>query len=553
MGASGGAPRDSIDRRGFLKAGGLGLAGVMLFGASGCGGGNQGGRAKGGGTLKTSLDSDPPTLDPALAYDFVSWPLIHAMFLTPITYDASGKGFVPWAAKAVPKPENGGRRYVFDIRPGIKFVDGEPTDAAAFKYAIERIMDPKTKSPVTGFYTNIVGAKAYQKRPRGGIKGIKVLSRYRLQFDLEKPDQVFLQTMCVPSASAVPRKAVEKYGADFAGHVVANGPFKLGEWKRGARLVLEKNDDYKNPSGRPETTEARLDEIDFSIGVDLHVALLRVEQGSSQVAGGGIPSSDFAAVMNNPKWKDYIRHGTLNVLEYFYVNTQKKPWSDPRVRRALQYAIDKKRVVQVINGRATVADQILPPNMPGYDPSIKGYPYDPEKARSLLREAGFKKGTPLAFWTAKDPDGDRISQVIQQNLSDVGIDATIRNVSFSEYLSQTKAGKTDAGLANWYQDYPDPSDFLDILFNSDQIPANNYSRYSNPKVDRELERAQYMLDRRKRLALYQKIQRQILSDDPIVPLYYPVEYDFVSPKVGGFRVHPVWTGSLYAQWYLKRS
>jgi len=174
---------------------------------------------------------------------------------------------------------------------------------------------------------------------------------------------------------------------------------------RGARLVLEKNDDYKNPSGRPETTEARLDEIDFSIGVDPHVALLRVEQGSSQVAGGGIPSSDFAAVMNNPKWKDYIKHGTLNVLEYFYVNTQKKPWSDPRVRRALQYAIDKKRVVQVINGRATVADQILPPNMPGYDPSIKGYPYDPEKARSLLREAGFKKGTPLASGPRRTPTG----------------------------------------------------------------------------------------------------------------------------------------------------
>ena len=537
-----------ISRGAFLKSGGAGLAGAMLLGTVGCGGNQQtqgGGKPIKGGTLNATFDQDPPTLDPALAYDFVSWPLIHAMFVTLITYDKSGQGFVPWAATSVPEPQDGGKKYVFTLHEGMKFTNGEPVDAAAFEYQVERILDPRTKSPLSGFYTNIVGAEDFQKNPKGSLKGVKVLSPTKIEFDLEKPDQTFLQTLCLPSLSAVPKKAVRKYGQDFSTNAVGSGQFKLRQWKHGSKLVMVKNKGYFD-----KTTAAKLDEVDFDIGIDPHTALQRVEQGSADISS--IPSTDFNAVKNDPKWKKYVRHGTLNVLEYFYVNTQKKPYTDPKVRKAMGYALDKKRLVQVINGRAKVADQILPPNMPGHDKSINGTAHDPKKAKQLLKEAGYSKGFEMTFWNADDPDGNKIAQVIQQDLSEIGIKARIRTVSFSEYLSQTKSGKTDAGLANWYQDFPDPSDFLDILFNSNQIPANNYARYSNPEIDKELKEAQYMLNHDKRLGLYQKIQKRILSENPIVPLYYPVEYDFVSPKVGGFKVHPVWTGAVYANWYLTK-
>ncbi len=540
----------SVTRRDFLKIGGAGLAGAALLGVAGCGGGSKnqqgGGKPIKGGTLQATSQQDPPSLDPALAYDGYSWALIHGLFVTPITYTRTGEGFVPWAAKSVPKPENGGLKYVFDIHPGIKFTNGESADAAAFKYQIERVLNPKTKSPLAGFYTNIVGAKKYRSNPKGSVKGIKVLSPTKIQFDLEKPDQIFLQTMCIPSASAVPKKAVEKYGQDFASHPVGAGPFKLEQWKRGSKLILAKNKNYFD-----KNTAARLDRLVYTIGFDPHTGILRVEQGTADYvyANNTIPSGDFNAVVNNPKWKSYVHHATLNELGYVYMNMKMKPFDSPKVREAMQYAIDKGRIIQVINGTGTVANQILPPHMPGYDRSIKNIPYDPGKARSLLKEAGYKNGFTLDYWNSNDDDRPKIDQVIQQNLSDVGVKVNIHSVSLASYVSRMPTGKIQIGFSTWSEDFPDPSDFLNILFNSDQIPTNNQPQYSNPKVDKELNRAQYMLDRKKRLALYQKIQKQILSAHPIVPLYFGVEYDFISPKVGGFYIHPVWH-QVYADWYL---
>lgn len=168
-----------------------------------------------------------------------------------------------------------------------------------------------------------------------------------------------------------------------------------------------------------------------------------------------------------------------------------------------------------------------------------------------MKEAGYPSGFKIKFWIPNEGDAPNVAQVVQQDLSKVGIKASIRAVSFSDYLSLSKSGKTQAGLSDWYP-YPDPSDVLDELFNSAHAPGNNISSYSNPTVDKELNRGQYMLDHSKRIALYQKAQKQILADQPVVPLYYIVDYEFVSPKIGGFRIQPVWGGSLYANWYLKK-
>ena len=541
----------NVTRRDFLKIGGAGLAGVALLGVTSCGGGGEneeqgGGKPIKGGVLQVTLQQDPPSLDPAIGYDTVTWPLEHAIFVTLITYNGTAKGFVPWAAKSVPQGENGGKRYVFDIKPGITFTNGEPVDAAAFKYAIQRILDPETKSPLAGFYTNIVGAKDFQDNPNGDLAGIKILSPTRIQFDLENPDQTFLQTMSIPSASAVPKKAVQNLGADFGSKPVTSGPFKLQEWKHGSTLVLVKNQDYFD-----KATAVELDEIDFTIGLDPHTELLRVEQGSADYTFDGIPTADFNTVVNNPQWENYIYHATINELAYVYMNIQMKPFDNPKVREAMQYAIDKKHIIQVLNGRGMVANQILPPKVPGHDKSIEDIPYDPEKAESLLKEAGYQNEFGIDYWDSNEGERPKIDQVIQEDLSKVGIKASITSVSLDSYVSKMTTGTIQTGFSIWTQDFPDPSDFLNLLFNSSGIPATNQPKYSNPEVDKELNKAQYMLNRSERLQLYQKIQKQILADHPIVPLYYTVAYDFVSPKVGGFYIHPVWH-RVYADWYLTK-
>jgi oligopeptide transport system substrate-binding protein len=540
-----------VTRRDFLKIGGTGLAGVALLGITSCGTGGENaqqgtGKPIEGGTLQATLQQDPPSLDPAIGYDTVTWPLEHAIFVTLITYNRTAKEFVPWAAKTVPEEENGGKRYVFDIKPGIKFTNGEPVDAAAFKYAIQRILDPQTKSPLAGFYTNIVGAKDYQDNPGGDLAGIEVLSPTKLQFDLENADQTFLQTMSIPSASAVPKKAVQNLGDDFGSKPVTSGPFKVQQWQRGSKLILVKYQDYFD-----KDAATKLDEIDFTLGLDPHTELLRVEQGSADYTFDGIPTADFNTVVNNPQWENYIHHATINELGYVYMNTQMRPFDNPKVREAMQYAIDKKHVLQVLNNRGAVANQVLPPRMPGYDESINDIPYDPEKAKSLLKEAGYQNGIDIDYWNSNEGERPKIDQAIQADLSKVGIKANLTSVSLDAYVGKMQTGTIQSGFSIWTQDFPDPSDFLNLLFNSSGIPATNQPKYSNPEVDRELDQAQYMPNETKRLQLYQKIQKQILSDHPIVPLYYTVTYDFVSPKVGGFYIHPVWH-RVYADWYLTK-
>jgi peptide/nickel transport system substrate-binding protein/oligopeptide transport system substrate-binding protein len=233
------------------------------------------------------------------------------------------------------------------------------------------------------------------------------------------------------------------------------------------------------------------------------------------------------------------------------MNMTQKPWTNPKVREAMQYAIDKDRIVQVLAGRAYVTNQILPPKMPGYDDSIgSSSPYDPDKARALLREAGYPNGFSMEFWDFNTGDQPKVDQVIQQNLSDVGIEMNLHSVSFSEWIDKSESGQTQTGMFGWTQDYPDPSNFLDVQFNSDQIPANNASYYSNPTVDKELNQAITMEDQSQRLALYQKIQNQILADDPIVPLWNEKKTFFRDPDIQGAYLHPVWY-QVYQDWYRK--
>jgi oligopeptide transport system substrate-binding protein len=531
-----------ISRREFLGVAAAG-AGVAFLGA--CGGGGQGGGSE-SGPIQVATEQDIPHTDPAVAYDVLSWPVVHAVFTTLITYDESAKGFVPWVATSVPKPQNDGKKYVFTLRKGIKFTDGEPVDASAFKYEIERILDPETKSPVAGFYTNIVGATDYQKNPKHGtLEGVKVLSPTKIEFDLVKPNATFLQTMAIPPASAVPREAVEKAGPDFDNSPVGSGPFKVETFQRGSKLVLVKNNDYFD-----ESTAAKSNEIDITIGLDPTTQIQRVEQGSADYAID-FPSSQYTQLKDNPQYKDYIIEQPINTVWFIYMNMKQKPWTNPKVREAMQYAIDKDRIVQVLAGRAYVTNQILPPKVPGYDESIgTSSPYDPDKAKALLEEAGYPNGFSIEFWDQNEGDEPKVDQVIQQNLSDVGIEMDLHSVSFSEWIDRGTSGQTQTGILWWSQDYPDPQDFLDVLFNSNQIGANNWGNYSNPTVDKELARALSMEDENQRLALYQKIQKQILADNPIVPLFNDKKTYFRNPDIEGTSLHPVWY-QVYQDWYRK--
>ncbi|WP_293911908.1 ABC transporter substrate-binding protein [Deinococcus sp.] len=499
-----------------------------------------------GKTVTVAYPSDFQSLDPAIGYDTQNWPVIHSLFVTLLTYDAGTK-LRPWGATDLGTVSPDGKTYTFKIRKGITFANGESTDAAAFKYAFERVLNPKTKSPQggkSGWFGGLVGADAFVDGKAKAVSGIKVIDPYTIQFVLKSPDRTFLNVLATPFASAVPKKAVEQYGADFSHHIVSNGPFLFKSWVPGQKLTLIRNPKYFDPA-----TAAKIETLEFQLGLSEQVSLLRAQTGQVDVLGNGIPSAQFAAVNSDPKYKPYITSSVQVGTYYVFMNTQKAPFDNKLVRQAVNLAIDKKRMVQLVNGRGKVTGQILAPGLPGYDPSIPAGTQDVARAKALLKQAGYTDKGDLTFITSSDEPFPKLAQAAQQQLAAIGIKVNIKALPNAEYINTiTTPGAVAIGLSNWSQDYPDPSDFLDVLFESGyyQPGGFNLSGYKNPDVDAQLAKLRGQpMD--KAVAGYQKVQKQILADFAWAPLFNPVQYDFANPRVGGVAVHPVWN-YVYQDW-----
>ncbi|ULH17057.1 ABC transporter substrate-binding protein (plasmid) [Deinococcus sp. KNUC1210] len=499
-----------------------------------------------GKNVTVAYSSDFHTLDPAIGDDTQNWPVEHALFVTLLTYK-TGTALSPWAATDMGKTSADGKTYTFTIRKGITFADGEPTDAAAFKYALERVVNPKSKSPQSGkagWFGNLVGADAYVDGKAKDISGIKLLDPYTIQFQLKKPDRTFLNYLATPFASAVARKAAEKWGSDYSHHVVGNGPFTLKSWTPGQEMVLARNPNYFD-----KANAATINEVHILLNLNEQVALLRAQRGDVDVLGNGVPSAQFVSISQNPRYKTYLHSAVQIGTDYLYMNTRKAPFDNKLVREAVSHAIDKKRILQLMNGRGKIANQILPEGLAGHDDSVADVSYDPAKAKALMAQAGLSGGVSTTLYTLNDEAFTKIAQAVQGQLAVIGIKADIKALPQAEYINTISTpGATAIGLSGWFQAYPDASDFLPILFKSSAYVQGgwNLSGYSNKQVDAMLDQAQGV-PLKASVTIYQKAQKQILSEYPWVPLFYPVQYDFVNPRISGFDHHPVW-GFIYQNW-----
>ena len=239
------------------------------------------------------------------------------------------------------------------------------------KYSIERVVTPATQSPGAGFFGTIAGFEELQSGAATELSGIKVVDPLTVEFTLSRPDATFLHVMALNFAHVVPREAVEEHGPDFGRNPVGTGAYKLAEWTLGQRLVFERNPDYWR-EGVP-----KLDQITFEIGQEPTVALLRLQRGEVDILGDGIPPAQFLEVKNDPEqWKNVVEGGQLHT-GYVTMNVNVPPFDDAKVRQAVNMAINKDRIVQIINNRAVPANQPLPPTMPGYAKDYAGLPLRP--------------------------------------------------------------------------------------------------------------------------------------------------------------------------------
>jgi ABC-type transport system substrate-binding protein len=408
-----------------------------------------------GGAIVVTYKDDMATLDPAIGYDWQNWSMINSMFSRLVDYKPGSTELEPSLATSYTVSPDG-LIYTFKLNPDAKFTNGRKVVAADVKYSIERAVNPKTQGPGGGFYHSIVGQDKMADGSAQTISGIEAIGDDTVKLALSQPDATFLNVLALNFASAVPKEVVEAEGADFGKKPLGSGAYILKEWISGQHLIFVRNPDYFR-------TRPHLDQFTVEIGQEPLVNILRLQKGEVDIAGDGIPPAKYLEIKNSPDAKDLIVDRSQLETSYITINVTKKPFDDVRVRKAINMAINKDRIVRIVNGRATPATQVLPPGMPGYDSAYKGYPYDVEGAKKLMAEAGLKDGVSTTLYAMNTDPNPRIAQAIQQDLAAIGINAEIKSLAQPEVIAA--GGNKDqspliwSGGMGWVNDFPDPSDF----------------------------------------------------------------------------------------------
>ena len=500
-----------------------------------------------GGTLSIAWASDIQYFDPAKAYDVVSWPADRLIYEQLLGYD-SGTKLAPLLADGMPTASADGKVYTVKIHTGVKFVkpDGSvlrDMNADDVVASFNRVLDPNLKpsaSPVSGaFFSNIVGASDVIAGKAQTASGIKKIDDTTVEFDLNTADATFLNILATPFASVLPKETVHD-AAEVAKGPIGTGPYVLKEYTKGTQATFVANKSYWQ-AGQPY-----LDEIDFKVGVDDNAAIQQIEADQLDMMGDALPAGSFTQITTDAKYKDQLVTHTLVDTDYLFMDTQQPnsgPLSKVAVRQALEYAIDKDNILKLVHGAGVKADCIFPPDMPGYDTSCHPYSFDSAKAKQMLSDAGYPNGFSSTLYTdTTDPD-PLIAQALQQDLAAVGVKVDIVTEEFATFLDRIETPhKAPLGWVGWFQDYPDPSDFIDpILSCATAVQGGaNAAQYCNKDVDALAAKARGETDAAQRIKDYQSVQTMIMADAPWVPVRHLVYFTLVSTRVNNFQIHPVW-------------
>lgn len=520
-------------------------------------GGTTAGQPHLGGNILLDSNANWKDFDPALNYDTTSNELVTELYDTLITYKGTTAEIRPKLASSWTVSADG-LTYTFNLRKDVTFWNGDKMTAQSFVDEFQRVLDPKVASPGEGFLDPIVqGSTAFNKGKATSVSGLSAPDPYTFVVKLTKPEPFFLDVLAMPFFSAVDKAYIDKVGnkAFDSTTAMGTGPFELKSVTTN-QAVLTKNPKYWETDSFGNHLPY-LDQVTIRINKNDQVDALNFQQGQTALMGNliGIPSAVYPTFKANPTYSKLIQTVPQNSVFYVGLNSKVKPFDNVLVRQAMEYAVNKDKIVQLMNGRGQTADQPLPPGLPGYvsksDMQAAGVEYtlDTAKAKQLLTQAGFPNGFSTTLYVANTPDFLKIAGSVQNDLAQIGVKVNIQQSDWNTFLDTNEKGNVQPMfLLGWFQDFPDASDFLNTLFNTNQQPANNSSMYSNPQVDSWLNKAQTDTNQAERLDLYKQATIQIMKDAPWVPEYYPTATMAVQSWTHGYYSNPSLPDPLQYMW-----
>ena len=486
-----------------------------------------------GGTLHLSNNTDWDTLDPAYCSGFDAGAMAVKFYDGLVRFDYHSNDVVPALAKSW-DVEQDNTVFTFHLREGVKFHDGTEFTAHDVKYSFDRLYDPEVASPGTWVYPMIKGTDAALNGETDGLEGVKVIDEYTVQFELDKPFGLFLTHLTLPYGLIVNEGIVEEYGDDFRQHPVGTGPFKFVSWEHDDRLVMEANEDYWD--GRPY-----VDEVVYRVIPQPLTDIAEFEAGNLDLTT--VPTEERERWLGNEEWQPYIH--TMAELSTYYLalNGDFEPLDDPKVKKAIDYAIDSQMVTESLFPHYVAANDAIPEGMPGgADVEFKA---DVEKAKELLAEAGYPDGFEMELWVSDGSTSVRVGGVLQALLGRVGIEVDLIKNDWSVFYSTVKNGNAPSYYLSWWADYADPYNFLNALYTSDRIVFNNET------INTMLDKMASTTSQEERIRLSQEIIK--MADqigDPYVYLYHTSSSSIKQPWIKGEIYHQMYNADKLVTWWI---
>ncbi len=491
-------------------------------------------RDKPEGGVMRRLFSDPPTLDPHKTSDTTSAFIIGEVFSGLVTLNTDLQ-IVPDIADRWEISQDG-LVYTFHLLPDAKFADGKPVTAQDFVYSLNRAADPELASPVARTYlSDIVGVTEVLDGEATEISGLKAIDERTLEITIDAPKAYFLAKLTYPTAFVVDKDNVESGGDNWTDTPNSTGPFMLKEYKIGEHIILERNDNfYREP--------AYIDRAVFNLAGGQAMALY--ENDEIDITGVSIFDLERLKDPTEPLSSELKIAPPGFSVSYIGFNVNEPPFDDVHFRRALNLAIDKELIAnEVLAGLTVPAYGILPPGFPGYTDGLEGLKYDEEAAKAELEMSKYADPAdrPRIILSVTGTGGDigiDMQVILEMWKNTLGVEVEIQQVEWATYLQDLNRRKFQIYALGWQADYPDPQDFLDILFHTES--ETNHGAYSNPEVDAMLEEARVERDAGRRVELYNKVEQMIIDDAAWVPLWYDSERNLLlKPHIKDYRLVPM--------------
>ena len=479
-----------------------------------------------GGTLQVAILADAWSLDPIHIQTTEGDRMVRGIFGDTLYHWSIKKGeYEPWLATALPEISEDGRTYLIPLREGVKFHDGTTFDAHDMVYSINRILNPDNKSYIYKKYAKIIAA-------------VEAVDDYTLKIVLKDPDNAFMAKLIERDFVPVSKEAVEKAGEDYGTKIVVNtGPFKFVEWLQGDRIVFERFEDYWQ-KGIPY-----LDKIVCKIIPEEATALMQLRLGEVHILED-VARKDIKTLKEDENVIVKLVTGIQH--EQIYLNTSRPPFDDIRVRWALAHAIDRQAIIEgVFEGYAVESVGPYHPWFWTHNPEWKQpYPYDPEKAKKLLAEAGYGLNNPLKFELMATNQDMFVDQavMVQAFMADIGAQVEVLPLDKSTlfdrvYVRKAYEGKPEmymAALEDWGSSIVNPESAAERLFTSDS--GSNKCFYNNPEVDKLFEEVNFAKTMEEQKKIYYKTEELIAKDSPTVWICNPKDATAYTKSVKGF--HP---------------